>query len=175
VQNPSSPSKFGLGQSNVGIKWRFYDAGESGLSISTFPQFFLNNPNDAVRRGITPASRGFLLPLEFSRKFGAVGVNYEVGYQFTHHGPNTWLMGLVLGHDFSSKFEMDAEFYSQGALRPSNYQPTLGLGLRYKIHRPVILLMMSGRSLEATHPNQSYFIGYFGLQFLLPPKSYDRE
>ncbi|MGO8985812.1 MAG: hypothetical protein ACLQFM_13600 [Terriglobales bacterium] len=175
VQNPSSPTKFGLGQSNLGVKWRFYDAGESGLSISTFPQLFLNNPNDAVRRGIVPPSQGFLLPFEFSKKFGPVGVNYEIGYQFTHKGPDTWLMGLVLGHDFTKKFEMDAEFYSQGAFHPSNYQPTLGLGARYKIHKPVILLLMSGRSLEATRPNQSYFIGYFGLQFLLPPKSYDSE
>ena len=38
VQNPSSATKFGLGQSNPGVKWRFYDAGESGLSISVFPQ-----------------------------------------------------------------------------------------------------------------------------------------
>jgi hypothetical protein len=31
----------------------------------------------------------------------------------------TWLTGLVLGHDFTSKCEMDAEFYSQG-FHPSN-------------------------------------------------------
>src|SRR5271163_3869806 len=51
VRNPSSPAKFGLGQSNPGVKWRFHEGGESGLSVSMFPQFFLNNPNDAVRRG----------------------------------------------------------------------------------------------------------------------------
>jgi hypothetical protein len=175
VQDPSTATKFGLGQSNLGVKWRFYDAGESGLSISTFPQLFLNNPDDAVHRGITPASQGFLLPLEFSRKFGPIGVNYEIGYQFTHKGPNTWLTGLVLGHDFTSKFEMDAEFYSQGAFHPSNYQPTLGIGARYKIYKPVILLLMTGRSLEPSRSDQSYFVGYFGLQFLLPPKSYNRD
>lgn len=115
--------------------------------------------------------------LETNRRLSArsLGVNYEIGYQLTHHGPNTWLMGLVLGHDFTSTFEMDAEFYSQGAFHPSNYQPTLGLGARYKIHKPVILFLMSGRSVEPTRSNQSYFIDYFGLQFLLPPQSYDRE
>lgn len=175
VRNPSSPVKFGLNQSNFGVKWRFYDAGESGLSVSIFPQAFLNNPNDAVRRGITPASEGFLMPIEFSRKFGPVRVNYEFGYQFNHKGPDNWLNGLVLGHDFNSKFEMDTEFYSQGSFHPAIAQPTLALGARYKIHKPVIVLLMSGRSLEPTRPNQSYFIGYFGLQFLLPPKSYDRQ
>ena len=77
VQNPSSETKFGLGQSNLGLKWRFYDAGESGLNISIFPQAFLNNPNDAVRRGITPASQAFLLPFEFSKKFGPVAINIK--------------------------------------------------------------------------------------------------
>jgi hypothetical protein len=172
VQNPSSPTKFGLGQSNFGVKWRFYDAGESGFSVSTFPQFFLNDPNDAVRRGITPASQGFLLPFEVSRKFGPVDVNYEIGYQFTHKGPDSWLTGLVVGHEFTPRLEGDVELYSQGTFHPSVAQPTIGVGGRYKIHRPVILLVMAGRSLEPTRPNQSYFVGYFGLQFLLPTKSY---
>jgi len=175
VQSPLSATKFGLGQSNPGVKWRFYDGGESGLSISTFPQLFLNNPGDAVRRGITPPSDVFLLPFEFSRKFGPVHVDYEIGYQFVHKGPDGWITGLVLGHDFTPKLEMDMELYSQGTFHPSGHQPTIGLGARYKIHRPVILLLMAGRSLEPTRSNQSYFIGYFGIQLLLPPKSYKLE
>jgi hypothetical protein len=175
VQNPGSATKFGMNQSNPGVKWRFYDAGEDGLSISIFPQFFLNNPNDAVRRGITPQNDSFLLPVEFSKKFGPVGVDFEVGYQFVHKGPDGWLTGLVLGHDFTPKFEMDMELYSQGTYQPSESQPTIGFGARYKIHKPVILLLMAGRSLEPTRSNQSYFVGYFGLQFLLPPKSYKVE
>jgi hypothetical protein len=34
---------------------------------------------------------------------------------------------------------------------------------------------MAGRSLERSDPTQSRFIGYFGLQFLLPPKSYKSD
>ncbi len=179
VQNPASAesatnsgTKFGLGQSNAGVKWRFYDAGENGLNISTFPQIFVNNPDDAVRRGITPASQAFLLPFEFSRKFGPVAVDYEIGYQFVHKGPDGWITGLVVGHDFTPKLEGDVELYAQGSFHHSESEPTIGLGGRYKIHRPVILLFMAGRSLEATRPNESYFVGYFGLQFLLPTKSY---
>jgi hypothetical protein len=131
VQGPSSATKFGLGQSNFGVKWRFYDAGESGLSVSVFPQLFLNNPNDAVRRGITPASDTFLLPVEFSKKFGPVDADCEIGYQFVRNGPDGWLTGLVLGHGFTPKLEMDAEFYSQGTFHPSDSQPTIGVGARY--------------------------------------------
>lgn len=175
VQRPSSETKFGLGQSNPGIKWRFYGDGESGLSISTFPQLFFNNPNDSVRRGITPASHGFLLPFELSKKFGPVDVDYEIGYEFVRKGPDGWLTGLVVGHQFTPKLEMDVELYAPGTIHRFDSQPTIGLGGRYRIHSPVVLLFMAGRSLEHSGPNQSYFVGYFGLQFLLPPKSYKAE
>jgi len=175
VQQPDSATKFGLGQSNPGVKWRFYDAGEGGLSISMFPQFFLNNGNDAVRRGITPASQSFELPFEFSKKFGPVDVDYEIGYQFVHKGPDAWLTGVVIGHDMTKRLELDLEVYNQGPFHISTNQPTMELGGRYKIHSPIILLLMAGRSLEPARSNQSYFVGYFGLQFLLPPKSYKIE
>jgi hypothetical protein len=172
VQDLPSAAKFGAGQSNPGVKWRFYDAGDAGLSVSIFPQLFLNNPDNAVRRGITPPTDTFLLPIEFHRKFGPVDVNYEAGYEFVHNGPNGWISGLVFGHDFTHKLEGDLEFYNTGVFRPNQNQPTIGVGARYKIHSPVILLFMAGRSLEPTGLTQSRFVGYFGLQFLLPPKSY---
>jgi hypothetical protein len=175
VQNPFSSAKYGQGQSNPGVKWRFYDAGEGHLGISMFPQLFLNNPNDAVRRGITPASQTFLVPFEFTDKIGPVDVDYEIGYQFVNKGPNGWLTGLVVGHDFTKKFEGDVELYNQGTFRPGFNQPTIDFGGRYKIHKPVILLFMAGRGLEPPRSNQPYFIGYFGVQLLLPPKSYPSD
>ncbi|MGA8213457.1 MAG: hypothetical protein WB799_07670 [Candidatus Sulfotelmatobacter sp.] len=175
VHNPSSPTKYGMGQSNPGVKWRFYDAGESGLSVSVFPQLFLNNPNDAVHRGITPASDVFLLPFEFSTKFGPIDVDYEIGYQFVHKGPDGWLTGLVVGHDFTPKLEGDMELYAQGTFHPSENQPTIDFGARYKLRPSMILLLMAGRSLEPSRSNQSYFLGYFGIQFLLSTKSQKSE
>lgn len=174
VHNPGVPTAFGLGQSNPGVKWRFYDHGEEGLNISVFPQGFLNNPNNAVRRGITPASQSFLLPVEFSRKVGPVDIDYEIGYNLAHKGPNGWLTGLVIGHDVSERFEIDMELYNQGTFHSKNQaaqnQPTIDFGARYKITPSMILLIMSGRSLEAARSNQSYYLGYFGIQFLLPSR-----
>jgi hypothetical protein len=175
VHNPASPTAYGLGQSNPGVKWRFYDAGESGLSVSVFPQFFLNNPNDAVHRGITPASDTFLLPVEFTRKFGPVDVDYELGYQFAHKGPDGWITGLVIGHDFTPKLEGDMELYGQGTFHPTENQPTIDFGARYKLRPALILLLMAGRSFEPSRSNQSYFLGYFGMQFLLSSKRHKSE
>ncbi len=175
VKSQGSDAKFGLGQSNPGVKWRFYDAGEGHLSVSMFPQFFLNNPNDAVRRGITPASQTFELPFEFSDKLGPLDVDFELGYDVVHKGPNGWIGGLVVGRDITHKLELDAELYNEGTFHPSQNQPSIDFGGRYKIHSPIIFLFMAGRSLRPSSSNQTYFLGYFGVQFLLPPKSYPSD
>jgi hypothetical protein len=175
VQNPSSAVKYGVGQSNPGVKWRFYDGGKDRLQISMFPQAFLNNSDDAVRRGITSAKDSFLLPVEFTKKVGPVNVDFEIGYQFVHKARDGFVTGLVVGHEFTKKLEMDVEIYSQGPFHWAGDQTTMDFGGRYKLHRPIILLVMAGRSLEGAHGIQPYFIGYFGIQLLLPPKSYPAD
>lgn len=175
VQNPSSEAKFGLGQSNPGLKWRFHDGGESGFSISIFPQAFLNNPNNAVHRGITSPNDVFELPIEFSKKLGPIYADYELGYQVVRKGPDAWLTGLVLGHEFTKRLELDAEFYATGTFHPSYAEPTVDFGCRYRLHRPFILLLMAGRGVESARSNQPYFVGYFGVQILLPHRAFEKE
>lgn len=168
----SNPAKYGLGQDDAGVKWRFYDNGEKGLSISIFPQVFLNNPDAAAQRGITPPQSSLLLPMEFKKKLGPVDVDYELGYTLVHHGRNGWISGLVVGHDVTKKLELDAEFYGLGTYRGSGNQDTIGGGARYKLHPPFIILLMLERSIVPARNDQPSFVGYFGMQFLLPPKPF---
>lgn len=175
VHNPDRPVKYGLEQDQLGVKWRFYDSGEDRMAFSIFPQLSVNNPNHAVRRDITPPGASLILPLEFTKKVGRVHVNLEAGYQFVHLGYDGWLTGLVVGRDLTKKLELDSEFYAAGTWRPSYAQPTFDVGGRYKLHPPLILLFMAGRGFEPARSNQPSFIGYFGIQLLLPPKPFDQE
>jgi hypothetical protein len=169
---PENP-KYGLGQDQLGVKWRFYDNQDSGLALSVFPQVSLNNPNNSVNRGITPRGASLILPMEFSKKLGPLDVNWELGYNFVHRGPDGYLTGLVVGRDITKNLEMDAEFYGLGTFHPAKDSTTLGIGARYKIHPPFILLLMAGRSVQAASNAQPYFVGYFGMQFLLPPHPFE--
>jgi len=99
----------------------------------------------------------------------------EGGYQFVQKGPDGWLTGIVVGHDFTKKFELDSEVYATGTWRPSYAQPTFDVGGRYKLHPPVILLFMAGRGFEPARSNQPFFVGYFGIQLLLPSKPFDKD
>jgi hypothetical protein len=175
VVNPSSVPKYGLGQDQLGFKWRFYDNDKSGFSISVFPQLSLNNPNNSVARGITPRSASLILPMEFSKKLGPLNLNWEVGYNYVHTGASGWLAGVVVGHDLTENLEIDAEFYGLGTFNSSNGQQTIEGGIRYKIHPPFILLLMAGRSIQPASNQQPYFVDYFGMQFLLPPTPFAKD
>ncbi len=90
----SAPAKYGLGQDQLGGKWRFYDNRDSGFAMS-LPQLSLNNPNNSVERGITPRGASLILPLEFSKKLGPININWEGGYNLVHLGPRDGWPGLL--------------------------------------------------------------------------------
>lgn len=171
--DPPGNAKYGLEQDQLGVKWRFYDNSNSGLAISLFPQLSVNNPNNAVQRGITPPGASLLLPIEFSKKLKHIHLNWEAGYNFVHLGPDGWIAGLVAGRDITKNLELDAEVYSTGFFRRSLNQETADVGGRYKIHPPFILLLMAGRSVAPASSHQPFFVGYFGMQVLLPPKPFE--
>ncbi len=59
VWDPAAGTRYGLGQDQLGFKWRFYDSEEKGFAVSVFPQVSLNNPDSSVDRGITPRGASF--------------------------------------------------------------------------------------------------------------------
>ncbi len=219
----------GLGESLLGIKWRFYEhhpgdptlsgrfgtglltafkspahepAAASGdspgsneepvvnLSVSTYPQLFLDNPTRAVPRGLVAPGPSFFLPLEVNARIGPVRLDGEVGYNFGNRNlPQSWGRGLLLGHEFSDRTELYLEFYDQQDANrlppgrgvgnfatgvPKQRELTLGLGGRQALNKAktMNLLLMGGRSIQAitAQNSQPSWIAYVGLQVLLGPK-----
>ena len=143
----------GIGESLLGIKWRFYEhhpddpwlSGRFGtglmrvfdpddftdekeqpgpaaeveeprvdLSVSTYPQLFLDNPTRAVPRGLVAPGPSFLLPLEVNARVGPIRLDTEIGYNFGNHAvPQSWIRGLLIGHEFSDSTEAYIEIYDQ--------------------------------------------------------------
>jgi len=206
----------GLGQSLLGVKWRFYEhhpgdpwidrspslvnkptgGGVAGgepvvdFSVGTYPQLSLNNPTSSVRRGVVASGPDFLLPIEANARFGPIRIDGEVGYHFGNQAlPQSWIRGMIVGHEFSDRTEAYAEIYDQqdaNRLPPGRgvgefatgqskqRQTTLGLGGRQALNKEksLILLLMGGTSFQTVSVNNSQptWIAYVGLQVLLGPK-----
>jgi hypothetical protein len=202
----------GLGESLLGVKWRFYEhhpgdpwlgrnppspaeaaEGEEpvvNFSVSTYPQLSLNNPTGSVERGVVASGPDFLLPLEANARFGPIRVDGEVGYHFGNHSlPQSWIRGLIVGHEFTDRTEAYLELYDQQDANripagygvgqfatglPKQRQTTLGLGGRQALNKPktLLLMLMGGRAFQTITPlnSQPSWIAYVGLQLLLGPK-----
>jgi hypothetical protein len=231
---PAQPGQVvgGLGESLLGIKWRFYEhhpgdpsirdrfgtgllgvfghrspvepAAASGdspgaieapeqvvnLSISTYPQLFLDNPTRSVPRGVVAPGPSFYLPVEINWRLGPLRFDGEVGYNFGNHAvPQSWGRGLLVGHEFSDQTEAYIELYDQQDANrivagqgvgqfatgyPKQRETTLGLGGRHSLNKSntLNLLLMGGRSFQtvSVSNNQPSWIAYVGFQVLLGPK-----
>jgi len=167
VNRTGQPQASGWGNANLGVKWRFYDKGEGGWSLSTFPMYQTGGSAEAQRKGTAAAGPRLFLPLEVARKVGWLSVDLEVGtYIPSGGGEHEDILGLVVGRQFSSRLELDVELYGDH-VHGAEYVTTLDVGGRYHLHRGINLLFMAGRSLSGNSSGQVEFMGYLGIQVLL--------
>jgi Putative MetA-pathway of phenol degradation len=164
------PTRSGLGKSLAGVKWRFYDSGEEGLQISTYPQLEFNNPTSSLERGLVDYGTRFYLPIELTKKVGPFVVNPEIGYWFANKAGAAWAAGIVVGRDVTKKLELDGEIYNTANTNGSNHWNTFDGGGRYKLEEHFLVLFMAGRSFRAPSSGQPQFFGYLGMQFLFSMK-----
>jgi len=180
---------FGLGESLLGIKWRYFEYHKPGepksddnllYSLGTYPQASLNNPTSSVRRGIVEPGPQYYLPIEATAQFGWLALNGEVGRWIGNQNqPSQWGRGLIAGHEFNQRTELYAELYDlQDANRihnlPKQRELTFDVGGRQSLDKEnhIRLLFMGGRAIQdVTRTNgEPSWIAYLGIQFLLGPK-----
>jgi len=178
-----------LGESLLGVKWRPYEHHRAGepksdenmnFSLGTFPQASINNPTSAVRREIVEPGPQYYLPVEFTVRLGPVSFDGEVGRWIgNRHVPSRWGRGLILGHEFSERFELYGEIYDlQDANRigttPKQRELTVDVGGRKTLDRKgrLRLLFMGGRAIQAVTRQNSEpnWIAYLGVQMRFGPK-----
>jgi hypothetical protein len=181
----------GLGESLLGVKWRFYEhrrpdapAGADdavNFAIGTYPQLALNNPTSAVRRGIVYPGPQFLLPFVANGRWGPVQLDGEAGYWFSNrNAPNSWILGMIASHDLTEKTELAIEIYDQQDANsvagvPKQRETIFDIGGRQALDKSnsVLLLFMGGRSLQSvTRLNgQPDWVAYVGIQLLFGRKT----
>jgi hypothetical protein len=174
VQSTDGTSKqSGWSNGYPGVKWRFLDQGKDGWQLSLFPQLETGVSAAAQQRGLGEPGPRFLLPIEAATTIGPVDLDLEAGYYFPRRGVNEHILGLVAGHSFTDRFELDAEAYDDRASGAPPRYTLLDVGGRYKLSRGFVALFMMGRSISGTGAGQPQFNGYFGIQILL--KDYGRS
>jgi len=152
----------GIGNTNIGVRWRFRDETEKQrVALSIYPAFEFNNPGPSVRRGLVDKGPEFLLPLEWQTKLGKYGLNGDVGWRFKR-GDDEVIYGAVLGREFKH-FELLGELHGTGSRRHlGGSEVVYNFGTRVPMTKHTTLLLSAGRSIRPHY--DPTFIAYVGVQ-----------
>jgi hypothetical protein len=154
------------GDGLAGVKWRFYDEGENGWQISTYPQVEFDFPgSNAPRSGLADHGTSYLLPLEFVHGFEGFDINFDVGRWFRPtQQADSWIAGFVLTHEVRKGFELMAELHDEVAVHQSQGELILNFGARLDLSENYTLLLSAGRDLHNTLSQTNTLLSYAGLQ-----------
>ena len=153
----------GLGNTNVGVKYRFREESEKRrVSMSIFPQLALNNPTSSARRGLVNEGPELLMPLQWETAFGKWGAGGEVGYRFKR-GEDEVIYGVVVGREFK-RFELLAELHGTGGYGHLGASEIVcNFGTRVALSKHAAMQLSAGRS--ARPRRDPRFIAYAGMQW----------
>ena len=169
IQTGEGSTRKGAGDSLIGVKWRFFDSGEDGWQISTYPQVETSfRFGESTANGLTDSGVRYLLPLEIQHGVGPVGVNVEIGrWLRPAQQGDSWIGGVVLSHEFSKEFAAFAELHDEADLGFHHDELIFNVGAKYDWSERYSLLVSAGRDLHNGLDATSTLLTYLALQVRL--------
>lgn len=170
----------GIGESNFGIKYRFYSEEESDTNIAIYPQYQFVTPNSrSVESEIAEPGVIVALPLLFSKRLGSNSLGdivfaANLGYNFSTKAELPDFISAVIGFGMPvrSKISMMAELTSEKSLlqnssgiRAELYRANLGFITTFVKH--VLVFGSVGQSLSSSdNVNHTYVLAGIRVQQL---------
>jgi hypothetical protein len=154
-------TRAGAGDVEIGVKYRFFEREQAGLSIAIFPRVILPT---AGRRFGTGRVR-VLLPLWAQKDFGPWSLFGGGGYTINPGSGNRnfWQSGVALTRTISSRLSLGAEITHQDAEEIGGRATTaLGFGGIFRLGGPFSLLLAAGPGFEH-HARAAQFNAYAAL------------
>jgi len=154
----------GFGSALAGVKWRFFDQGDGGWQVSTYPQIeFL--PPALHHAGSTASGVSYLLPIEIQHDFGAFGADVEIGRTFAPSGGDDgWIAGLALGYKVSERTELLGEVHDETVGGMDAHELIVDIGAQRILSKHFTLLVSLGSDIDNSIGPRNRWVSYLGLQ-----------
>lgn len=168
INQAPSGSQSGWDDSLLGVKWRFYDAGEHGWQASVFPQCTFPTPGThSDKRGVADDSTSLLAPFEMAKDFDDLSVGFDCGHLFSSKSSeNGWMGGIVVGREIVKGWELDAETHLNASERLGRAECILNFGSRIDLTEHVTLMLALGRDVSNDLGPRLSLMSYLGLQLV---------
>jgi hypothetical protein len=160
------PSHHGLGDIEVGIKYRFVQETMNMPQAGIFPMAEL--PSGDADRGLGNGRTWVKLPLWIQKSWGP-WTTYGGGGYAVNHAPdqrNYAFGGWLLQHEMNERLTLGGELFAQGATSADGRSTSIcNLGGYYNVTPNFSLLFSAGRSVAG----ERHSIGYVGLYWTWGP------
>ena len=164
VHPVSGGQQFGLGDTLVGIKWRFLEEERRRPQIAFYPQAVL--PTGNSKRGLGDGKPSFLIPLVGQKSWDKWTLYGNIGYtvQMAKHSRNFWYSGFVLNRDISERLKLGLELFGNSKKEADGHSDiAFNVGGELKLSDRYLVLFSAGRSLR----EGPSFLAYLGLRIVL--------
>lgn len=168
VSPEGSSTKSGLGNSIVGVKWRFLDEEKHGISVSAKGEFEFNPPTSSADRGVVEEGTVFRLPVQMEKKVGPVTAGLESGRAFKQKQDDAWIYGFVVGHKITESFEVLGEVHGTGRPNFRKHETVFNVGTIWDLTKKYSLLFSAGRGFQGSASDAPSLLLYIGMQLRLP-------
>ncbi len=165
LREEGEESKNGLGNFQIGVKWRFLDQASHGLDGSVYPQIEFNNPTSSADRGLVEDGSAWTFPLQIERRFGRFSLNPELGYAVLE-GEDEWLYGLAVGYSLFGCLELLAEVHGEAQSDFGDDDLLVQAGCRWSAHPNLSLLGAVGTGIRHPEDMRIELVAYLGVQIL---------
>ena len=160
----SSGWRWGAGDLEASVKYRFYNDEESGLQIAVFPGVTLPTASEGMGSDHVTA----FLPIWAQKDLGKWSIFGGGGYAINPGAGNRdyWTGGIALTRHFGDRLLLGVEADRQGADAIGGRASTqLGLGAIYDFPGPLRLLASGGPTLEDGRAEGFHSFVALGLDF----------
>jgi hypothetical protein len=148
-----SPLEYGLGDIELGVKFRFVEEAEWRPQVGVFP--LLNLPTGSKDRGLGAGKAQALLPLWIQKSFGDWTTYGGGGLRFASGG-RAAVLGWLLQRKLAKSVALGAEAYITAPLDGEAVQVQLNLGTVLDFSEEHHLLLSGGPSFGTSSEAQAY-------------------
>jgi len=157
----------GIGDTTLGVKWRFLGQEHRILAWSVYPQYEFSTSPASVRKGLAEDGHALLLPTELTVELGHFEFTAEIGRNFVSEGPSEWVYGVATEAAVAKRLEVLGEVHG---VSPHGAETELIVngGLRGKLSRQLTVMLAVGHAVHGSAEDRPRLLVYAGLQFNLP-------
>jgi hypothetical protein len=134
---PAGPTRSGVGNMLLGVKWRFAQLGT--VAVSTYPSLALGGSASARAKGLADSGATLLVPIEIAWDPGPVSLDAEAGYQ-RGQGVTEVVYGLAVARSVRPSLELLGECHGSAKSALAEEGVLCGAGFRWALESAMSLL-----------------------------------